>query len=165
MVPYYLDCYNALQAEPGGEEVLAVVQRAVQQCESTQAYQCTCTTEYNGDNCEESPKPEPEPQLEPEPEPKPEPEPEPEPEPSLPCCTSFTYASIQYDEHCSTPVYCYCPEFGPVITSSRCNGVFSGHCLGEVHFPDYAAANTWCMTITCDFHCPGWSDGLCNMAC
>ena len=52
LVPYYLDCYNALQAEPGGEEVLVAVQRAVQQCESTQAYQCTCTTEYTGDNCE-----------------------------------------------------------------------------------------------------------------
>ena len=52
LVPYYLDCREALRAEPGDGEVLAAVQRAVQQCDSTPVYQCTCRAGYSGDNCE-----------------------------------------------------------------------------------------------------------------
>ena len=50
LVPYYLDCREALRAESG--EVLAAVQRVVQQCDSTPVYQCTCIAGYSGDNCE-----------------------------------------------------------------------------------------------------------------
>ena len=52
LVPYYLDCREALRAEPGDGEVLTAVQRAVQQCEATPVYQCTCVAGYTGDNCE-----------------------------------------------------------------------------------------------------------------
>ena len=52
LVPYYLDCREALRAEPGDGEVLAAVQRAVQQCDSIPVYQCTCRAGYSGDNCE-----------------------------------------------------------------------------------------------------------------
>ena len=52
LVPYYLDCREALRAEPGDGDVLAAVQRAVQQCDSTPVYQCTCVAGYTGDNCE-----------------------------------------------------------------------------------------------------------------
>ena len=52
LVPYYLDCRETLRAEPGGGEVLAAVQAAVQQCDSTPVFQCTCRVGYSGDNCE-----------------------------------------------------------------------------------------------------------------
>ena len=52
LVPYYLDCREALRAEPGDGGVLAAVQRAVQQCDSTPVYQCTCAAGYSGDTCE-----------------------------------------------------------------------------------------------------------------
>ncbi len=47
-----LDCRQALGAEPGDGEVLAAVQAAVEQCESTQVYQCTCAAGFSGDSCE-----------------------------------------------------------------------------------------------------------------
>jgi hypothetical protein len=50
LVPYYLDCWQALQARRGDE--LAELQRAVQHCESTPVYQCSCVAGYSGDNCE-----------------------------------------------------------------------------------------------------------------
>jgi hypothetical protein len=52
LVPYYLDCREALRAEPGAGDVLAAVQRAVQQCDSTPVYRCTCAAGYSGDTCE-----------------------------------------------------------------------------------------------------------------
>ena len=56
LVPYYLDCRQALEQEGqgygGGEQVLEAVQSAVQQCASTQFYRCSCAAGYSGDTCE-----------------------------------------------------------------------------------------------------------------
>ena len=56
LVPYYLDCRQALEQEGqgygGGEQVLEAVQSAVQQCASTQVYRCSCAAGYSGDTCE-----------------------------------------------------------------------------------------------------------------
>ena len=52
LVPYYLDCREALRVEPGDGGVLAAVQRAVQQCDSTPVFQCTCMNSWSGENCE-----------------------------------------------------------------------------------------------------------------
>lgn len=56
LIPYYLDCYQALEEEGegyGGDGlVLQAVQSAVEQCASTQLYWCSCVDGYSSGNCE-----------------------------------------------------------------------------------------------------------------
>ena len=48
LVPYYQDCQEILQRLLMGN----TIQTAIQRCDINEDYQCTCPSEWTGDNCE-----------------------------------------------------------------------------------------------------------------
>jgi hypothetical protein len=141
------DCSATLAGTDGGDAIVTQLQSAVALC-SEPTYQCTCTTEYNGDNCEE-----------------PNPIPDPEPEPQLPCCTTFVVDSCAICPHNNGLPSIGCFDADEWQPWTQWCGTCGKCCFAYDCSDTTAGGSPSCVVDYCNGHRTGWSAGLCNVAC